>query len=90
MASVDELHQLVVVDVHLSGFGQQCIDALGEDLHSFPAVERRALIGDVGAGGFAFFDDARGFELAVSTGDRVRIDEEPLGERADGGSSSPG
>ena len=69
-------------DVHLPGLGEQGVDPLGENLHPLAAGQRRALVGDVRAGRAALLDDAGRLQLAIGAGDRVRIDEQLLGQHA--------
>ena len=83
VAPLGEFDDVFERDVHLAGFGQQGVDAFGEDLQPLAAGQRRALVGDVRAGGAAFFDDAGRFQLAVGAGDGVRVDEQLLGQHAD-------
>ena len=82
MAPLGEFHDIFKGDVHLPRLGQQRVDPFGENLESLAARQRRALIGNVGAGRAALLDDAGRFQLAIGPGDRVRIDDQLLGQHA--------
>ena len=50
-----------------------------------PPGQGRSGVGDVGAGGPPLGDDAVHFQLTVGPGHGVGVDDEPVGEDADGG-----
>lgn len=63
-------------------FGQQRIDPFGQDFQTLAPSQGRALVGDVGAGRAAFFDNSNRFQLTISAGDRIRIDHQLFGQGA--------
>src|SRR5580704_17197335 len=58
IALANQLDDGVGVDVHLPGLGQEGVDPLRQDANALAAGQGRAKVGDVGAGGAAFLDDA--------------------------------
>ena len=56
----------------------------------FAARQRRASVGNIGAGRAAFLDQPGRLQLAIGAGDRVGIDGQLFGQVRMGGSSSPG
>src|SRR5579871_4308823 len=81
---LEQLDELREADVHLSGFREQSVGSLGEDAQLLLAGQGRAALGDIGARRAPLDDDAGRLQLAVGPGYGVRVDDELLGEDADG------
>src|SRR5262245_17898268 len=65
VALLEEFNDVVEGDIHLPGFGQERVDALGEDLDALATGQGGALVGHIGAGRAALLDNPRGFQLAI-------------------------
>ena len=86
----DQLKDVFDRDIHLPRLGQQGVDTLGQNLETFAACERRALVRDVRPGGAAFFHDAGRFQLAVPRATVLGLINNRSARTRIGGSSAPG
>src|SRR5207247_6067349 len=79
-----DIEQFADFDFQVPRFGDQSVGALSEDLQPFRAFERRTVVRDVRSRTVTFGHDAGALEFGVGARDRVRVDDELLGQGADG------
>ena len=85
----DQVQDFLGVDIHLSGFGQQGVDPLRQDVEALTSGQRRTAVGDVGARAAARDDDAGRLQLAVGRATVFGLMSSCSASVRMGGSSSP-
>src|SRR5262245_32332819 len=67
----------------MARFGEERVGAMSQQLEPLRSPEWRAAVRNVGARAVTLVDEARPLQFQVSAGNRIRIDDELLRQRAD-------